>query len=402
MSHRTISPRSGMSPRSGIAHRPPPAMSLAIALVFVLAIGPDVGAQIPTRQQIDAAAALPLPSDPATPIAVVGNHPVLLGELMPRVDTRIAAVMEQSGQEVPEDQLRFVKIQMLRQLLAQTVQTRMMRESFLLDQVGAAAADKRLEAEKTLAAKARQAFYETELPTLKEKHNVTTNVELDRKLRGEGSSLAAKQREFTDAMLGHFYMKSKVEQNPHVSLSEIYAFYDSQPKSFAHPARARWEQLTVTFEKHPDRAEAQQAITAMGREAYFGGNLQAVARKSSEEPFAADGGLHEWTNKGSLASVELEEQIFSLPTGGMSPIIQDATGLHIIRVLEREEAGREPLSAVQEEIKEQLQRKKVSASQRELIESLQRRVPVWSLYPDDIPGAKPMPNVAAAAGTLRR
>ncbi len=380
---------------------PPPAILLALAVCLAIHPRGAVG-QIPTRSQIDAAAELPLPTDPSTPIAVVGNRPVLLGELMPQVDARIATVIEQTGSEVPEDQLRFIKLQMLRQLLASTIQTRMMRESFLLDQVGTAAADKRKEAEQTLSAKARQAFYETELPSLKEKFNVTTNVELDRKLRETGTSLGVKQREFTDAMLGHFYMKSKIEQKPHVSLSEIYVAYESQPLQFAHPARAKWEQLSVMFENHPDRAEAQAAITAMGREAYFGGNLQAVAKASSEEPFAGDGGLHDWTNKGSLASSELEEQIFSLPTGGMSPIIEDAQGLHIIRVLERESAGREPLANVQEEIKQQLQRKKVAQSQRDLMESLQKRVPVWSLYPEDIPGAKAMPTVAAGPGGIRR
>ncbi len=47
----------------------------------------------------------------------------------------------------------------------------------------------------------------------------------------------------------------------------------------------------------------------------------------------------------------LTEQIFSLPLNELSDIIEDSSGYHIIRVLERQDAGLTPLSEVQDDIR---------------------------------------------------
>ncbi|MCC9641372.1 peptidylprolyl isomerase [Rhodopirellula sp. JC740] len=375
--------------------------------IVLLAGGMAVGtsnlahAQVPTRAEVDAAKATPLPTDPATVLAVVGRNRILLGELSPRVETKIAQVLEQTGEKVPEDQLHFVRLRMTRGLLAQTIQNRMLREAFLLDQVGTQAADKRREAEATMSAKARQMFYETELPGLKEKAGVDTVAELDEKLREQGMSLAVRQREFMDQMLGSLYLRGKVNKDPSISLSEIVQYYQAHRTEYEHKARARWEQLTVMFDKFPNKQAAYAAITEMGREALYGGSMQSVAKAKSQEPFANSGGVHDWTNQGALASTVLDQQIFSIPTGKMSEIIEDTNAYHIIRVLEREDEGVSPISDVQDDISDLLRQQKIQAAQAEVMVEVRRRVPVWSLYPDDFPGAKPLTQVSARPALQR-
>mgnify|MGYP001797259686 FL=1 len=127
----------------------------------------------------------------------------------------------------------------------------------------------------------------------------------------------------------------------------------------------------------------------MGREAYFG-VMKAVAKEKSEEPFASDGGQHDWTTQGSLASKPIDEASFSIPLNKMSEIISDDSGMHIIRVLERKPAGVRPLAGVQDEIRDAIKKQKISESQKKMLEDLRERVPVWSIYPDDVPGAKPL------------
>ena len=129
----------------------------------------------------------------------------------------------------------------------------------------------------------------------------------------------------------------------------------------------------------------------MGREAYFGGSMQAVAREKSQEPFGKEGGLHDWTAQGALASDELDKQIFSIPLNAMSEIIEDESVFHIVRVLERQEAGFTPLSEVQDEIRSMIRKSKIAKSQVEVMETMRGMIPVWSLFPDDVPGAQPLP-----------
>ncbi len=363
--------------------------------LFACAIGSQGRAEVPTREEIDQAKDLKLPEDPAAVIAVVGQTPILLGDLVDKADARINEVMSQTKQEIPEEQLHFARLNLVRGLLVEAIRNKMMRESFLLDQVGTAGADKHKEAEGMLSSRARQMFFESELPELKKQYGTEDLTELDKKLREKGTSLAARQRDFTDAMLGHLYIRSKVEQDPNVSIAEIANYYAENSGEFSHPTRARWEQLSVLFSNFPSRDEAYQAIWEMGREAYYGGNLQAVAREKSQEPLANSGGLHEWTEQGALASEVLDREIFSIELDSMSNIIEDEQGFHIIRVLAREEAGLIPLSEVQDEVRATIRNEKIARTRNEVMDKMQARVPVWTMFPDDIPGANPLPQVAS-------
>lgn len=356
------------------------------------------------QDALEAAAEIELPSDPATVIAVVGQSRILLGDLMPKVDAQLSQMIERSPQPVPKDQIEPVKVMMLRGLLRQTISNKMMRESFLLEQVATQAADKRREAAETMASRARQMFSETRIPELQEKLGTQDLNEIDSKLREQGSSLQSLQSDFIDQMLGMLYRRSKVDPSPKVSLAEIYEHYTAHPDQYHHGARARWEQLTVRFENFPTRDAAKAAIWKMLQEARFGGSMRSVAREKSQEPFAKRGGVHGWTTEGSLASEPLDRAIFDsdLPLDEISDVIADDDAFHVIRVLEREPAGLTPVADVQEKIREKIKQKKIAEAEDRVLEEIQDRVPVWSFFPDDIPGAMPLPRVAGRPDATRR
>ena len=342
-----------------------------------------------------------LPDDPAAIIAVVGESRILLGDVKPKAEARIKQVMKETKQEFPPEQLEMARAGLIRQLLAQAIQSKMMRESFLLDTVGTEAADKVIEAREMMASRARQMFIETEVGEMKEKYKVNDMTELDNGLREEGTSRVERRNDFVDAMLGHMYVRNNVPRDPEVSLAEIVAYYKSNEEKYRHRAKARWEQLSVLFSRFTSKQEAHDAISAMGREAYFGGNMQAVARDQSQEPFADKGGLHEWTNQGALASSVLDEQIFKLPLNAMSQIIEDDQGYHIIRILERKNAGITPLREIQEVIEKEIKKQKVAESERKVMADMRARVPVWTIFPDDWPGSKPLPQTAARPSAVK-
>jgi len=379
------------TPRSPHAVIGRPSGILAVLLMLGLLV-PECFSQGPTPSEMQAALEIRLPEDPAAILAVVGQSPIFLNEISPKVDARIEEVLGKTNQTIPEEQLRFARVSLTRGMLRQAIQTKMMRESFLLDQVATQNADKRAEADAMLAARARQMFYESELPQLQKQYKVRDLGELDALLREKGSSLSARQRDFADAMLGHLYIKSKVVQDPDVSVAEITQYYRENHDEFAQAAAATWEQLSVLFSEIPNREEATTAISEMGREAYFGGNMQAVAKAKSQEPFASKGGLHDWTTQGALASGTLDKQIFSLPLNAMSEIIVDETGMHIIRVLDRRASGFTPLSEVQDEIRAKIRQNKITESQKTVMEEMSKRIPIWTLFPDDFPEAKPLPT----------
>lgn len=376
-------------------------ISIAFAILSgVVGLG-SANAQM-SEQDLAEVAAIELPEDPATLVAMVGQQQILLGELMPKIEARLNAIAKQSPTPIPPDQLRIARNAYFKQLLDQTIQIKMLRQSFLLDKVGTAPFDKRRDAEQQMTDNARKLFVNMKLPELKKSMKTESLSEIDRKLREQGSSLKALEYEFIDQMLSHLYLQDKVDRDPEISIAEIIQYYRAHESEFEHSARARWEQLTVNFENFDSRESAYQAIWEMLQEARFGGSMQAVARAKSQEPFAKGGGVHEWTNRGSLASEVLDEQIFRLPLAQISDVIEDTAGFHVIRVLEREAAGVTALSQVQDKIRTKLRRQKVAAAEQRVMKELTQSVAVWSMFPEFLPYAKPLPNLARRPGSSVR
>lgn len=363
------------------------------AITFALSIvatASGAAGQGLTPEEIAELSAMELPENSATLLAIVGDNPILLGELMPKVDERLAQIAKGDISRIPPDQLKIVRLKLLRTLLSQTIQTKMLGHAFLMTQVGSASAEQRREAESRIAAQARKAFYEEEVPRMIKKLEVKSIQELDVKLREQGSSLKTLEHEYKDRMLGSVYIQKQLPRDPEVTLNELRHYYQTHRDEFDRPARARWEQLTVLFENFPSKEDAYRAIWEMGQEVFFGGNMQSVAKARSQEPFAKSGGVHDWTRRGSLASKTLEDHIFSLPLDHLSDIIEDRDGFHIVRVLEREEAGLKPLAKVQDDIRKKIRQQKLAEAEQKVLKDLQRDVPVWSLFPQDVEGALPL------------
>lgn len=343
-----------------------------------------------TPEEIAELDAMELPVEAATLLAIVGDSPILLGDLMPKVDDRLTQIAKGDISKIPPEQLKIVRLKLLRSLLAQTIQTKMLGHAFLMNQVGSSSAEQRRDAQTRIAAQARKAFYESEVPRMIKQTGVNSIQEVDTKLREQGSSLKSLEHEYQDKMLGSVYIQKLIPRDPSVTVNELRQYYQAHRDEYSNPARARWEQLTVLFANFPSKEEARRAIEEMGREVYYGGNMQAVARERSQEPLATSGGLHDWTRRGSLASKALEEQVFTLPLDHLSEIIPDSDGFHIIRVLERKEAGMTPLAEVQDDIRKKIKQQKVAEAEEKVLKNLHRDVPVWSLYPQDVQGALPL------------
>jgi hypothetical protein len=105
--------------------------------------------------------------------------------------------------------------------------------------------------------------------------------------------------------------------------------------------------------------------------------------------------MFDWTSAGSLASKRLDEAVFSLPIGQLSAIIEDEpspnladqAALHIIRVVERRDAGRTPFLEAQVGIRETLVMERQRKATDDYLRKLRERTPVWSVFEGDSNGA---------------
>ncbi len=342
-------------------------------------------------------------------LAIVGDQHILRGELMPRVRMVMQPVLEKMTPEDRYLQRKEIEKQetaLLQQMVMQAVETKLLYVAFLQNLTG----EQRAMAEETIDAKVEEMFENavlemlkkvaradkkktrellrsapqvTQLAKLMDQEGIDTIAELDQHLRKFQTSVELERGAFKEQNLGRSYLWDNIKKRPEVNHREMLQYYRANVASYEIESRARWEQLSVYFEKYDSRKEAYSAIALMGNEVLRGAKLESVARRSSQESRAEQGGLHEWTAKGSLVSDPIDQAVFNLPQEKLSRIIEDDRGFHIVRVLERQDAGRVTFQDAQKNIKEKLRARKQQEQIEKLLKQLRETIPIWTVYDDE-------------------
>jgi len=316
------------------------------------------------------------PFEPARILARVGSEVILAGDLLGPVNQALAPYADKVSPEQMEQQRELL----IRQQLQTVIEAKLMYLAFLRQ-----IPDKsRSAAIPQIWQQVHKKFDEDELPKAIERAQVKTAQELDGKLREYGWSIAKQRISYGERALGMEGALQSIDRNPEVTHQEMLDYFEERADKYALPAAARWEQLSIRFDRSPSRRAAHEQIVRMGNEIVLGGApFWAVAQRDSHDIEAENGGVHDWTTEGSLASNVIDRAIFSLPIGQLSEIMEDARGFHIVRVLERRDAGRVPFTEAQVEIKKKIQADKRQQQFEEYAERLRREIPVWTIYDDE-------------------
>jgi len=76
----------------------------------------------------------------------------------------------------------------------------------------------------------------------------------------------------------------------------------------------------------------------------------------------------------------LDEAIFSLPIGELSERLEDEEGFHIVRVLERQDAGRTPFLDAQAAIRDKIKEGRNDEVAKTYLERVKRETYVWNYF----------------------
>jgi len=304
-------------------------------------------------------------------VARVGPEVVLEADLL---TPKAIEWLEKVTPGMPPEQVRQLRLQICQQVLPQHVETLLV----YVDACREIPEDKLPE----IRTNVDRAFDEQQLPRLMKEANAANSLEYEKSLRARGMSLDRMRKMFFERGLAQEWMRKNVKPDEEIAHAELIAWYQNHLADYDFPAKARFESITVKMGLKRSRREAWEMLAAMGNEVLGGRALADVARERSEGPTASSGGGFDWTGKGSLASARLDEAIFSLPVGQLSTIIEDGEQLHIVRVTEREEAGRTPFTDAQVGIRETLMADRLQQATDDYLAKLRQRTPVWTVFDD--------------------
>jgi len=301
-------------------------------------------------------------------LAWVGNEPILAGDLLGRINE----ALQKAVGKVPEAELDKQRWVYMEQLLPAAIESKMVYLDF----------KRKLEQAQIDAMRVSiyKQFDEKQLPRLIEQAKATTGAELEARLRSYGTSLENVRRGFFEQVAAREMIRRNGEDDREVTHDDLLAYYQEHAAEYELPAKARWEHLMARFSRFPTKRAAYIAVGEMGNMVLRGAKLETVAREHSHGPSAAEGGQYEWTTQGSLVSMVLDEAIFSLPIGELSERLEDEEGFHIVRVLERQDAGRTPFLDAQAAIRDKIKEGRNDEVAKTYLERVKRETYVWNYF----------------------
>ncbi len=340
--------------------------------------------------------------DPTGPVSTANAQPLEGGEIVARIDGQIVLasdvmwqvnkLLEANRDRIPPDQVDSARQFLLRQQVMGLVDTKLLYADFRRK----VPAENLPSIEKNL----ETPFEEMEIPRLMKMLDVEDRRELTGALQKLGTSLPDMQRQFNERTIAGEWLRQLAPKPKDVTYDELVAYYKEQEQQgkYDQPAQARWEELMVRFDRlKGDRAAAWKAIAEIGNQVWQrvaanpglrGAVFTELAQQKSHGLTAKQGGAHDWTTKGALRHEKIDEALFSLEVGQLSDIIETDQGFHIVRVLERKEAGRIPFTEAQADIRKQLQNgRKQELIQGEMLR-LRKESSVWTIFDGDISGAR--------------
>ncbi len=155
---------------------------------------------------------------------------------------------------------------------------------------------------------------------------------------------------FRDQILMQKLVNFEVRSRVAVSPGEVNEYYKANSKQFIQGDRVRLQQILVRAGARAEEDAASFAESLLAK-LKVGASFEELARASSEGSEAKEGGEMGWVEKGQLLG-EIDEKVFALNTGEVTPVIKSSLGFHIFKVVARDEVSVKPLAEVRNEIQE--------------------------------------------------
>jgi len=353
-------------------------LCMSVAIISIVCCCARSCGQVPPTVAADEPATV----DGCQVIARIDGQVVLACELLWRVNM----MLEENRDRIQPDQYDAIREQLMQRTLAGMIDQKLLYGEFRRN----IPAENMPRIESNLVGP----FEEREVPRLMKQLDVKSQRELAQELSRLGSSLDDAKQSFNEHVIASEWIRTKIKVSEEVSPEEMVAYYRDHRPEFEFPTQARWEELTVHKGASPGDAQQAFAKLAMMGNAIWP-RVQAnpapdtpifadVAQAKSEGLFASKGGYHDWTTKGALKAAVVDEAIFSLPVGQMSPILDSGSAFHIVRVLERKEAGCRPFSEVQNDIRDKLKDERMADAQRKYITKLRKNAKIWTVYTGNV------------------
>jgi peptidyl-prolyl cis-trans isomerase SurA len=240
------------------------------------------------------------------------------------------------------------------------------------------------------------------LDEIRKSMNLETMEDLEKAANAQGVSFEDFKSNLRNGIITQQVIGQEVGRRLSITPTEVAKYYEQHKNEFTQPEQVELAEILMSTEpppskekdapppaEDPARVAAAEAKAKAALEAIRGGaKFEDVAKKDSDGPTAAEGGLLGSFKRGSLAK-ELEDKTFGMKEGEVTDVIRTKQGFIILKVVRHQQAGVPPLKDVENKIYESMYYERLQPALRQYLTKLREEafVDVKQGYVDS--GASP-------------
>lgn len=138
--------------------------------------------------------------------------------------------------------------------------------------------------------------------------------------------------------------------------AEVREFYDSNIDRFSSEERVRASHVLIMVgegDTEEVKRQKRERIESVHKRVLAGEDIAVIAQAESDCPSKANGGDLGFFGRGQMVK-PFEDAAFSLPVGGVSPVVETQFGYHVIKLTEKEPGGVMPYDEIRGNIHDYL------------------------------------------------
>ena len=212
------------------------------------------------------------------------------------------------------------------------------------------------------------------LDQLRQQNKIDSMEDLEKAVSAQGSNWEDFKNNIRNSLLTQRVISSEVGSHINIGKDEVEKYYNEHKKEFVRPEQVALREIEVTTEGKKDEELPElkkKAETALKR-VKDGEDFGEIAKRFSDSSTAKQGGFLGVYKRGEL-SKELEEIVFKMKKNELTDVMDTKQGYLVLQVLERYEAGEQPLNKVENEITDHLYSERMEPAMRQYLKTLREQ-----------------------------
>jgi peptidyl-prolyl cis-trans isomerase SurA len=192
----------------------------------------------------------------------------------------------------------------------------------------------------------------------------------------QGMSVDLIQRQWERSFIAMEYLRGRIEPMVNkVSQRDVSEYYDRHPEEFKVEEHVEWQDLFVAAARFPSRDAARQFAESIIARLQAGQDFVALSKQFDHgDSSLRENSLGIGHKRGEIKPAEAESVVLGLKAGQVGALVEMPTGFHIVKVLSRTEAGKQPFDdKLQRAIRDKLKGQVFTREMKRMVSDLRRR-----------------------------